>query len=88
MKKLLPILPLLLWVVCEEEKDESTDKGWVITDENRAFADDNWDLETWVFNTLNTPLGDYYDSEKTTIFKYVIKPRPVAGFFVCVTKLH
>ena len=88
MKKVLLILLLLLCVVCEEEKDESTDKGWVITDENRAFADDNWDLETWVFNTLNTPPGDYYDSEKTTIFKYVIKPRPVAGFFVCVTKLH
>ena len=73
---------MLLWVVCEEEKDESTDKGWVLTDKHQAFADDNWDLETWVFNTLNTPLGDYYDSEKTTIFKYVIKPRPLAGFFV------
>ena len=25
------------------------------------FADDNWDLETWVSNTLNTPLGNYAD---------------------------
>jgi len=25
------------------------------------FADQNWDLETWVFNTLNTPLGNYPD---------------------------
>ena len=25
------------------------------------FADQNWDLETWVFNTLNTPLGNYAD---------------------------
>ena len=25
------------------------------------FADQNWDLETWVFNTLNTPIGNYAD---------------------------
>ena len=25
------------------------------------FADDNWDLETWISNTLNTPLGNYAD---------------------------
>jgi len=25
------------------------------------FADQNWDLEKWVFNTLNTPLGNYAD---------------------------
>jgi hypothetical protein len=25
------------------------------------FADHNWDLETWVSNTLNTPLGNYAD---------------------------
>ena len=25
------------------------------------FADQNWDLETWVSNTLNTPLGNYAD---------------------------
>jgi hypothetical protein len=25
------------------------------------FADQNWDLETWVSNTLNTPLGNYPD---------------------------
>jgi len=32
MKRFLPlliILPLLLWVACEEEKDETTDEGWV-----------------------------------------------------------
>ena len=25
------------------------------------FADQNWDLKTWVSNTLNTPLGNYAD---------------------------
>ena len=25
------------------------------------FADQNWDLETWVSNTLNTPIGNYAD---------------------------
>jgi len=25
------------------------------------FADQNWDLQTWVDNTLNTPLGNYAD---------------------------
>ncbi|MEC7935279.1 MAG: DUF5683 domain-containing protein [Candidatus Neomarinimicrobiota bacterium] len=25
------------------------------------FADDNWDLETWVYNTLSTPIGNYAD---------------------------
>ena len=58
VKRLIFILPLLLWISCE---DESTDKGWVITDEHRAFADENWDLETWVFNTLNTPIDNYAD---------------------------
>ena len=68
MKRFLPllfILPLMFWVACEEEKDESNDneidKGWVITDEHRVLADENWDLETWVSNTLNTPLGNYDD---------------------------
>ena len=94
MKHFLPllILPLLLWVGCEEEEEldcagieggdnicgctdisarnydiEATfDDGSCYyfsynTEEHRTFADANWDLEKWVFNTLSTPLGNYDD---------------------------
>ena len=91
MKKLLFILPLLIWVACEDDKEldcagvedgdnicgctdvsalnydsEATfDDGscdyfvWTVTDEHRAFADENWSLMNWVYNTLSNPIGDY-----------------------------
>ena len=37
------------------------------------FADDNWDLETWVNNTLSTPIGNYADVHIDGTHKLTLK---------------
>ena len=37
------------------------------------FADDNWDLETWVYNTLSTPIGNYADVHINGTHKLTLK---------------
>ena len=37
------------------------------------FADDNWDLETWVYNTLSTPIGNYADVHIDGTHKLTLK---------------
>ena len=37
------------------------------------FADDNWDLETWVYNTLSTPIGNYADVHIKGTHKLTLK---------------
>ena len=37
------------------------------------FADDNWDLKTWVYNTLSTPIGNYADVHINGTHKLTLK---------------
>ena len=37
------------------------------------FADGNWDLETWVYNTLSTPIGNYADVHIDGTHKLTLK---------------
>ena len=65
---ILSILCLAIWS-CSEDPEPFCDNS--LTTNLKAFADENWSLENWVFNRFSPPIDESMDwnnfSELTTL---------------------